>query len=145
MVVDFAQQKKIKIIHVVRFNLLKTFVSRISALQRKLFHTTKQVKVSKIVLPTKHLITTLDDMKEKSQWAEKLFRGCSYIKVTYEDFVDCGNRELQKVLAFLDISSFASMSSDLVKINPDDLKDVIENHDEIRSLLKGTRHEEFLC
>jgi hypothetical protein len=56
------------------------------------------------------------------------------------------NREAEsrRVLDFLNIDQVAPLTTDLVKLNPDSLEDMIENYEEVKQALSGTDFEEFL-
>ena len=47
-------------------------------------------------------------------------------------------------LKFLEVDSAYELESDLVKINPDTLEDVIDNYEEIKDKLSGTPLEKYI-
>jgi LPS sulfotransferase NodH len=55
-VVSYIENKQIRVLHLVRKNVLKTMISLYSAKNRKLYHTTKQITLDKIHLPTRFLL-----------------------------------------------------------------------------------------
>ena len=52
--------------------------------------------------------------------------------------------EIRKVLKFLEIDEFIPLTSELVKVNPDSLEDIIENYAEIKKALVNTQFEKYL-
>jgi hypothetical protein len=86
----------------------------------------------------------LDHIKEEiTQW-ERLAENNPYEVVSYEAFVANREDELNKALGFLGLDYNTTMGSELRKINPDNLRDVIDNYDEVVSTLTGTRYEQYL-
>ena len=66
------------------------------------------------------------------------------LDVSYEKFIANRQAEGVRIQRFLGIEDVLPFESDLVKINPDSMADVVENHEEIRGKLEGTEFEEML-
>lgn len=141
--VRYIQKHRIKVLHLVRENFLKTLVSRISAKTRKLYHITKPVNVDKIHVPIHSLLSSLDLIAEEvSDWKQFAVNN-PYMELSYESFVADREKELENALTFLGVE-YLSLDCRLKKINPDDLSQVIENYSEVERTLAGTSHEKFL-
>lgn len=145
MVIPFIKEHQVRVIHVVRDNALKTLVSRVTAAARSLYHSTNAVSTRKVTLSIGDLQYKLREICRESTFWETTFRDIvPYLRITYESF--SGNRELeeQRMLAFLDMD-YAPLSSSLVKINPDDMSQLIENYDKVCEHLKNTAYARYLA
>jgi hypothetical protein len=68
-----------------------------------------------------------------------------YLEITYEQFFADYPQESEKVLRFLGLETTAmEFPPFLKKINPDSLRDLIENYDQVVTVLTGTPYQEFL-
>ena len=72
------------------------------------------------------------------------FADSPYIEVLYESFVQDREQETRRVLQFLGIDEFVSLSTNLVKLNPDSLDQIIENYQEVAQALQGTAYAKYL-
>lgn len=142
--IRYLQENRIKILHVVRDNALKTLVSRISARTRKLYHSIEDIEAEKVYLPPRKLLKSLAQILDEGEQWKRLAADNPYIKISYESFLVDREQVLRDALGFLGVEYVASMSSDLKKINPENLSDVVENFDEVTRLLTGTRYEKYL-
>lgn len=141
MVLEYIYNNKIRAIHVVRENVLKTLISRRTAQKRRLFHTKEKVHVEKILLSIDDLEKTLDIISSQNNiWEEILASKVPYIKITYESFLRNNPKEIGRILAFLNLD-LEELKSPLVKINPDTLKDIVENYEEIREHLEKSPYK----
>jgi hypothetical protein len=138
MVVDFLLQEDVRIIHVVRRNVLKTLISRETARQRKLFHAKGSVPVAKITLDIASLRSALDRISDDNAYWTRIFGRSAYLQLSYEGFVTDKNTELHRIYEFLCVVPDHEVSSNLVKINPDDLSEVVSNFPEVRRALNAT-------
>jgi Sulfotransferase family len=142
--IRYLQENKIRVLHVVRDNALKTLVSRISARSRKLYHSIEDIEVDKVYLPPRRLLKSLAQILDESERWKHLAAENPYLKISYESFLDDRDQVLKSMLNFLGVEYATSMSSDLKKINSDNLSDVVVNYAEVTRILTGTRYEIFL-
>ena len=87
------------------------------------------------------------DLTRRARLIEKyrtMFADKPYLEISYESFVANRDADTRKVLQFLGIDEFMPFESDLVKLNPDSLEDIIENYEEVVRALKGTTFEKYL-
>jgi hypothetical protein len=144
------RSKDIHIIHLSRDNLLKQHVSnmlnrrRIS--DRRPAHTTRAIPVAKIRIDPKQAIYRMRASRALYRWYDKRLSRHPKIEMVYERMV--GENGLSRsatelVCKFLGIA-VEPLVTDLVKLNPDDLRLIITNYDEVASALAGTEFEQYL-
>lgn len=145
-VARWAANNDAKVIHLIRGNCLKTYISAISARIHKMRHPREgdQISTIKVHVDPKQLMMELSKRTKEAQQQRSRFSGCPYHEVYYENFTRDREKESRELLDFLHVDDAVSLSSDLVKINPDSLEGVIENYEEIYSLLQGTPYEKYL-
>ncbi|WP_339338462.1 sulfotransferase [uncultured Oceanicoccus sp.] len=142
-IIPYLKSNKIKLIHLVRENYLKTHISALMANKRG-FHSTKAVKQIKLIMPVRDLVYRLDCIKNESdQWANIFSESDNYLRVTYEDFMKSRDEQISKIVDFLGIEK-EEISSDLVKLTSDDLSEVLENYEDVKSKLLGTQYEALI-
>jgi LPS sulfotransferase NodH len=144
---SWVKQNDVKIMQLVRNNLLKRLVSHKIAKTRNLFHSTQSVEHIKVHIDPKVVINTF----ERGQMRLAKYRKCfietfdvPFLEVSYESLVVDFNTEIRKVLKFLEIDEVIPLTSELVKVNPDSLEDIIENYAEIKKALVNTQFEKYL-
>lgn len=142
-VLEYAHNYNVKLIHVVRSNVLKTYISLFSAKQRSLVHTTKKVVVGKINLPTRLLLRKIKKIDYQNIYWEKFFKNCNldYLKLEYESMLNNSSKNRKELLSFLMVNDKMDLTSNLRKINPNNLEDVISNYNQVRTYLTGTPYE----
>lgn len=143
MVADCLSKNRINIIHVVRSNVLKTLLSRKMAKQTKIYHSHQKIPVSKIHIPKFRLFYYLKKISQENKQLELLFSNSSspYIQVNYETVTANLNDEGKKLLSFLNVNTSIPISSQLIKINPNNIEDIVINYDELKNWLKGSEFE----
>lgn len=142
-IMRYLQANRISILHVIRENVLKTMVSRVSAISRGLYHSNEKVDVGKIQLPLRGLLKKLDSLEKEIQDWRSLASENPYLAISYESFNADRDNQLDRARKFLGVGD-TPMSSPLRKLNPDNLVDVVENYEELVRALSGTRHEKYL-
>lgn len=143
-VIDWVEREEIKVIHLIRANVLKKRISRLVSRFRNFAHSTEPVEVCRISVEPKRLKQKLDSMSDQVDQYRSRLSHFDHIEVTYEDLVANQDREIMRVLEFLGIGMLTSLSTNLVKVNPNDLSEVIENYDEVVQALRRTKYEQFL-
>ncbi len=73
-----------------------------------------------------------------------LLAGHRYLEVTYEDFISKYSETARRILAFLNVEEIDVRFPDMQKVIPDPVEQVVENLDELSSVLRGTPYEVFL-
>jgi len=146
-IISWIKQNHLNIIHLIRKNLLKRLVSHKIANIRNLRHSTQSVEPIKVHIDPK---TLLDDFQRRQKRLVKYTNRLKdtfeapFLEVAYESLVADFNSEIQKILKFLEIDTIKQLTSELVKVNPDSLEDIIENYSEVKQTLINTEFENFL-
>ena len=143
-VMEWAEREEIKVIHLIRANVLKKRISRLVSRFRNLAHSTERVELCRISMETTRLKEKLDTMSKQIDDYRSRLSHLQHIEVTYEDLVANEAHELKRLLEFLEIQVVPGLSSNLVKVNPDNVSEVIENYDEVVRALTGSKYEQFL-
>jgi hypothetical protein len=136
-----------------RRNVLKTLISRRAASATGVYHVSETLRrgssVSqwtprKIRLDADSLLRDLDLIaSEHGTWREKIGKDTRCLDVTYEDYIADVVAGNEAILKFLGVRVLP-LSSDLKKVNPDDLSRIVDNYDEVVATLRDTRYAEYL-
>jgi uncharacterized protein YqeY len=102
------------------------------------------IKTTKISIDPAKVLGILNKCELEIENRRVQFSECLYHELSYEDLVRDKDEELKKIQSFLNVNQADNLTSDLVKINPDSLAEVIENFGEISDVLSGTPYEKFL-
>lgn len=138
-VLQYIRTKNIRVIHVVRENVLKTHLSKLTMRARGLAHSTRKANLVSVRVPTNDLIKTLNKIQDNGmRWKQALDGHSEYMQITYESFVEDNASVLSEVLAFLEVDPNVSLQSDLVQLNTAPLHEIIENFDEVQDCLADT-------
>jgi len=146
-------QYELKAVLVIRRNALKTLISRRTAAASGVYHISDTLKAKsavrswnarQIYLDSTSLLSELQSIvSERDQWRSLVGKSFELFELVYEDYVkdhDSMNRKLQ---TFLNVNEYP-LESDLKKVNPDKLEQILGNFGEVRQILEGTKFEEFL-
>jgi len=128
----------VNIIHLVRKNVLKQYVSYLAAKQRGLHHSESGVEPVKVMLDTQGLLQMLGRLREQQTSWEKHFAGSGYTKVTYEDFCGRTNELGERLCRFLGVEEGKFNTPSLIKLSPENLAETIENYTAVARILHGT-------
>jgi len=143
-IADWITDHDVRIVHFVRTNVLRTILSLATAKKRGVYHATQEVEPVRVHLDPRKLLrdltrrTRLIEMY-RTRFAEKL-----YLEVSYESFVGDRDAQTRRILPFLGIDEFVHLDTDLVKLNPVSIKDMLENYDSVVRTLEGTVFEKYL-
>lgn len=141
---DWIANQNIAIIHLIRFNALKLLLSRLIALKTGEYHFAHYEK-QKFFLDPQKILKQLDKIVNEQEDMRKKFPGNPYLEITYEQFFHNYPEESKRIFAFLKLENNETETPGfLKKMNPESLEELIENYDEIVTLLKGTPYQRFL-
>lgn len=137
---------EVKVIHLVRENLLKRLISEKTAPLHKMHHPRQgaEIKTVKIRLDPTETLEKLERKAKRVEAEEATFEVLKPLRVVYEEFSANRDTEAHRVLQFLGVSTSEPVGSDLVKINPDNIEALVENYDELCAALAGSQFERFL-
>ncbi|MBE9140104.1 sulfotransferase [Nodosilinea sp. LEGE 07088] len=136
-----------KLIHLVRENFLDIVLSKKNMQKNQLAHASQEVKLDKIYLHPKNLMTELTflDFKLRTFRAFLAMLPNHSIEISYADLCVDKNEVLAKVLDFFEVESeVVEFKSSLVKMAKGSYADKIENYRDIEQILKGTRFQYLL-
>jgi LPS sulfotransferase NodH len=135
---------EVTIIHLVRENALKLLVSRTVAKQTGQFHFARTAQRPQIPLDPQKTLVELQKIVAKRESMRQQFKGHPYLEITYEKFFAGDAHEQERILHFLGLKNAAMQAPGfLEKLNPDSVRQVIENYDEIAAALRDTPYAEF--
>jgi len=141
--------RRVRAVHLVRANLLDAVISYEVGKKTGIFHPRRGDVVPKaaVSLDPLALRARLEDM----EWA--IARGRSRLEryrlprldVAYEELVGRRDETLERVLRFLGVEpDVGTLDSELVRIGIGRALELVENADEVRAVLAGTRFEWML-
>ena len=72
-VIKYAEENRLKIVHIIRRNYLRTLISRMTAVSSNIYHSTKKIAANPILLQPKRVLTSLRAMQREQQyWRKRL-------------------------------------------------------------------------
>lgn len=139
---DFLKNdSKIKIIHLQRANLLRTHISRLIAGKTDKWSSQGNNKVAlenkKVQIDVNELLSDIKTTKNYIQKTQKAFKNHDLYEVSYQELVTNRANTMECIFNFLQVSKFAP-KSDLKRQNPEPIKDIVLNYDEVYSKLVNT-------
>ena len=149
-VLTYLSIRRVKVVHLIRSNVLDSVISWETARARGLFHARKGdvLESVRVELDADTLLETLDHHEYAIAVARSWIRNMRlpYTEAFYEELTGVRQDEkLARLLAFLDVEpTVAELGSELVRMNPADHRKLIANYDEIRHALAGSRFEWML-
>lgn len=134
------------IIHLIRQNILKTHISSVTAPMHRMYHPRAgaSIRTVKVLLDPDRLLSDLRERQERIERHRRLVAGFPVLEVIYESFTTDRDVEPERIQSFLGLDTVLPFESDLIKINPDTLGDLVQNLDDVRMRLAGTEFERFL-
>ena len=144
------EHKEVRIIHLRRDNLLKQHVSKLLLGVRRERpwqpHTDHEIPVASVHVSPERAVKDMQRVRDNFIRFEKLLSDHRKTELVYERM--CHGQTLtqeawEQISDLLEIES-VPIAADLVKMNPDDLRPMVENYDELAAALAGTEFERFL-
>ena len=139
---DLMRSRNMKVIHLVRENILKTYISTITAPLHKMYHPREgaEIRTVSIEVDIPRMLRELDRRERLVEEMRRAVDGLPVLEISYESFVRDRDAEAARILPHLGLDVDTPLVSDLVKINPSSMRDVILNYDAVAAALSGTRH-----
>ena len=146
MIEDWVKQDNVKVIHLIRENVLKTYLSTETAKIHKMHHPREgdAVKPVSIYIDPGKIVNILKKRLEEIDSQRNRYSGENYLEVTYESFVNNRAVESDRILSHLEVDTNCGLQSDLVKINPNSVRDIIQNYAEVAEVVHAAGLERFL-
>jgi LPS sulfotransferase NodH len=141
---------EIRIIHLRRDNLLKQYVSKallgVRRSKRWEPHSTKKLPIVSTRISPDAAIKAMQQTQKQFEEYEKLLVNHHKIELVYENMINgrcLSDHATKEICKLLDVED-RPLCCDFVKVNPNELKLMIDNYEEIVSALHGTPFKRFL-
>jgi LPS sulfotransferase NodH len=145
---ELAEMSDLRVIHLKRWNILRTLVSRKIAEFQDVWQVRSRQEAS-AQTHTPKVRFDPDELKQKfaqtQRWqkeADRWFDDHSLLDVDYRDLVEAPTDEFSRVTAFLDLP-FVPPATRLEKQNPEPLPELVANYHELKAVFRRTRWEAF--
>ena len=141
-----AENEDVRVIHLRRHNLLKVHVSTLLMNKRKELQTTGPTETVWTRVDPATAIARMRKARARYESFDKAFERHPRLQVSYENLFDGKYLETdtcQRICDFLGVAQYR-MESELVKLNPDSLRDMVTNYDELADALSGTEFAHML-
>ena len=148
-IVVYLQFKRLKVVHLVRENLLDLVISREVAEKSGRSHDTAhgdKTKDTRVRLDPGETVSRIKDLENNVRFMDRFLRALRLpsTRITYEQLVDEPD-SFSRLVAFLSLDATGgSPQSNLVKRQRKPHSESIENYDEIENALKANALERFL-
>jgi len=141
------ENEDIHVIHLRRHNLLKVYVSTLLMNKRRRLQATAPTEAVWIRVDPHQAIEFLRRARERYEAFDRAFERHPRLQVAYENLFDAGginDDTRSRICEFLGIAQLP-MSSPLVKLNPDSLRDMVTNYDELADAVGRTEYAHMLA
>lgn len=139
--------RRVRVVHLVRTNLLDLLLSRRTAEVRRQYHAlaSDAVDRSAVRLQADQIVFQLESLQRSIDRIRLILRllPAPSIEISYEE-LGVGHGGLDDVVRFLNVVP-QRLSSRLTKLNQDTKRALIANYDEVERVLRGTRFQHFLA
>jgi LPS sulfotransferase NodH len=140
------EHKDVHVMHLRRQNLLKVHVSTLLMPKRKQLQATGPVQAVWIKVDPAAAISALRKAQAQYDQFEKAFEHHPRIHLTYESLIDGAQLQgdaARQICEFLGVSQHP-MRSQLTKLNPNRLQDMVTNYDELAAAVSRTEFAKLL-
>jgi LPS sulfotransferase NodH len=135
------------IVRLRRENLLRQAISTMRAGPTRTFHVTEAVRSVPLHVDPINVLSVMRQFESSDEFLDKLLAKVETVEVTYEDDIEPEGRRdatLSRVFTLAGLEPATVPRSALKQTTPRSLTDAVENHQEIRTFLTGTRYEQYL-
>jgi LPS sulfotransferase NodH len=145
----FLSHKYLRIIHLTRENLLRTIVSLDIAFKTDQWsvsanNVVKKLAEKKIFLDTSKLIDRIEQIEDYERLTRDRFTNRHILEVVYEKLIGEPEKTFKYISEYLNVDDIDLSKIGLKKQNPESLKKLIENYNEVYDLLKNTKYAPHL-
>lgn len=140
------EHDEIRIIHLRRDNLLKLHVSTVLMPKRRELQATAPVDPIWIRVDPEKAIASMRKARARYEEFERIFERHSRLAVAYEALIDVQSLRPEtgrRICEFLGVPPHP-MRSALVKVNPDSLRSLVTNYDELAAAVSRTEFADML-
>ena len=140
-----------KIVHLHRKNVLRQALSNILRVKSRRSHLYQsrdgsQPKTSAIPVDIERLRSAMENLSNWRAREDEALDGLPFQSVAYEDDLysaDLQQATIRRLVEWLELT-FEPVKTDLVRITPKSLRDLVENYDEVADAVTGTDFEKHL-
>jgi hypothetical protein len=136
----FAENEDIRVIHLRRHNLLKVHVSRLLMDEREQIQTTAPTEAVWIRVEPDKAIASMRKARACHETFDRAFARHPRLQVAYESLFDGAFLQEEtgrRICDFLGVA-YHRMQSKLTKLNPESLRDMVTNYDELAGAIART-------
>ena len=134
--------REIRVIHLRRENRLKRLISEVTATRvYKLYNVTSEAErpvAAKISLSPQECLEDFARTEERETLFQRHVRHHETLQTTYEAIVSDRDDVRRRLTEFLGVSPTV-LTTPTLKLNPDDLRDVLDDYETLAAALRGTR------
>lgn len=144
-ILSWLRNNDARIVHIVRCNVLVREIAlelRRSGIVKS--HARETIEFNKVRIDPESLLSNLRAMRKAVEKQRNMLRRHQVLEVQYEALLLNEELELERILAFLGVESIGKLKSEFEKTESESPEEMIENYDEVRSVLTGTEFETFL-
>jgi len=141
--------REIRVIHLRRENRLKRLISLLTAARiyklygrHNIMSEQERPAVRKVVLTPEQCLEDFSVGERRERLFRHYFEDHALLETTYEAIMSDRANVLAGIAKFLEVGP-ASLRTKTVKINPDDLRDVLENYDALADALRDTPYAKY--
>ena len=138
--------RTIRVLHLRRQNLLKVHVSRLLMGKRERVQATAPVNAVRTHVGPHEALAAMRRARERYERFDALFGGHPRLQLTYESLFDGQELSAGSTGAICDFLAVARhpMRSRLTKLNPESLRDMVTNYDELAAAVARSEFAEML-
>ena len=143
------EDKDIVIIHLVRENILRSYISKQIGLKTKKWTENKKkpntltVDQKRVKINIEDCIANLSQIDQKERETREKYKNHKLIPVSYEELSNDKSKVMRCIFNELEVKN-KILSTSMLKQNPEKLRDLIVNYEELYSALEDTRWISFL-
>ena len=140
------EQEDIRIVHLRRHNLLKVYVSKLLMPKRAQVQVFSPVDAVQVHVDPARAIASMRESRQLYERYEHLFERHRRLPVTYEDLFDgqqLSGTTAARICEFLGVAPHP-MKSGIIKLNPESLRDMVANFEELADAVAKTEFADML-
>ena len=138
---------ELRVIHLRRQNLLKVHVSALLMNKRRNVQATAPTEAIWIHVDPERAISGMRKARAEYEKYDDAFESQRRLHLNYEDLIDGQNLQAEiarRICDFLGVK-FVPMKSKLVKLNPESLREMVTNYDELANAVSKTEFADLLA
>lgn len=136
------ERKDVRVIHLVRRNLLHVYLS--SEIAKKTQTWDHRISTETVHVDVDDCLRFMEKKRVQRNRFSHLFGGHKMLDVSYENLAKSTESELQRVWAFLEVPTVPFSPGRHRKQERRSLSEIVENYEELREAVASTPYEEFL-